>query len=967
MKFRPLTAAILAFAALVPTYAPGWSMKTHVWVGQQVLREVQMNGKVTIAGREYPVPAHVAIALQSNPGNYLMGHLGPDAFPDAIVGQTTIHPGIDSGWPTDLWLRHLLKNASSAEEVAFSYGFAGHAAGDVFAHTYVNAYAGDIFLLTSQTSGREVERRHFVLEKYIDTKVPQTSLDDLKTATSFARDRLILDRDIFDQYGRVDTAHHLRAMFLVRDAVNNLDREHSKLVAQLTDWGAQFLKQQAKLAIDAASAKHLVELAQAGLDVESKALEVKQGAYDFAKNRLGEARDIVKRNPELITLNENLLIQQTKLAADAFAEATRIAAEVNKAIGDIQKRISNLRGQLGNLACELLLYPPAVKKCKEAAGNINEAISSAEQEISGQRERQRVADSTAREAAAARDRIKQTLDSLKQQLDTATRGLADTSYETAVAVADADIKLERELIVLKQKGLDEAKKVQAAIEKELGKLTPIIDELKKAVDRYNIVTLLIKNWLADIGTATEEYIKASHKAALLMAGGGGNPLDPYTDWYSCYGQVFVAVPKQVGQVACLAKEYVKNIQDSVNAAIDSLPEILRWLIFPTREATNQAMRKIKPELENAAIRIGSFLTNPTTVDFLLLLAKPENATREKLVSVFQEDNSRLKLIRFDDVASLVDRDLSLTDDILDPVKFAPLRHSVTLAKLALLGPAELNDVINDLAGTRTSGRYGSPIYPLGERNFSVMLDAVRSIDGNHQWQAYGLPYPRRLGVAHGSPLGSRYGYDYFQDHGKGLRIWADRYLREKVFLKIFNDPVIGVLGERPELRWPKYKFPACPANPFPATQSDGGEILSFDRQCVDSSDPSRPVADRPFANARDYERRYFSCDDPKSRVGFATIVSSHTYRGAAQRRAKTLADEFPDMHFEVHDPVPGSRFWAVMSSRCATIELSSDAREVAISRGIAQDAYLVKGGSQRIRSRHVAACYACVSSSTQRR
>lgn len=422
--------------------AHAWGLKTHVWVGQQVLNDALDDGHLTIAERKYPLPDHILRALTEYPDRYLMGHMGPDVFPDPIVGQTTTHPGVEHGWQTDDWLRHLLRNASNSEDIALTYGFVGHASGDIFAHTYVNAYTGSIFELTNQPSAREVERRHFVLEKYIEALTPAARnltgnvilLDsDLKTATSFARDRLILHRDVAKQYSKVGSAFHLNAMYEVRRTVENFDREIGKVIGQLTEWGSKYLKEHAKLTVDLASAKHLVELAQQPLNAEEEALRLKVQAYEFASRQLSEVRDIVKRNPELITLNESLLIQQTKVAADALAEATRVAAEVNNQIESLNSRIKKLRGRIAELACNLLTYPPAVNKCKEAVTKLNEELSELENKITLAQERQAVAEKAANEAAALRDNTKRELDRLKEHLNTAARGLADKTYEGAIS------------------------------------------------------------------------------------------------------------------------------------------------------------------------------------------------------------------------------------------------------------------------------------------------------------------------------------------------------------------------------------------------------------------------------------------------------------------------------------------------------------------------------------------------------
>ncbi|MGV8898719.1 MAG: hypothetical protein ACOH2B_05665 [Burkholderiaceae bacterium] len=934
---KVMVCSLYCTLTLISIPASPWGLKTHLWVGQQVVQDVVDDGAVTILGRSYAIPPHVVDAIRFFPDRYLMGHLGPDVFPDPIVGQTTVHPGVEHGWQTDQWVQHLLRSASSAEEVAFAYGFAGHASGDIFAHTYVNSYAGAIFELTNKNSGSEVERRHFVLEKYIEGKTPPVPAG-LATATTFARDKLIFDSQVFKEYGRVGTAHHLRAMYLVRESVINFERDIGNIHSQLTTWGADYLKAHARLTIDLATAKHAVQLAEGALKAEEEALKLMVQVYDFAKNRLAEVQDIVKRNPELVTFNEQALLQATKRAAEAVADAARIAAEVVNAINSLENTINGLADKISNLFCDII--GGVLPECDE----LRERISNLRDQISGQRQRKEAAEALVRETAAARDQIREKVDSLKQQLDTAAKGIADGTYEGAVRAAELDIKLQQELLAQKQKALEEAKKVQQRVEAELNKVIPVVDQIKEAADRYNPITLALKNWLNDIDIAAEEYVKTSHRASQMMLNNNGSPLDAYKEWFDCYGQVFMAEPRQIGQAGCLLKKHLEDIKNEVDRAIDGLPELIRWLVFPSREITKRAEKELRGQLEKGGVKILAFLTSPTTADFLMLLANPENATREKLTLVFREDKSKLRLIRFDDVAALVDRDLALDGGQLNPAKFAPLNHSVILAKLSLLGPDVLNQLVADLVPSYDSPHYAAPLYRSSERNFSLLIDAVRNIDGNHQWQAYGLPYPRRAGVPHAGPKASHYGHDYFTDHSKGLRIFVDPFLRERVFLKLFPASALGVLGERKELRWPAYRFPECPANPFPSTQDARGVLMEADRRCVDSPAPDQPMGKRPFANAAEYGTRYFWCDRVKKDVPtYATIVASPRSRSTADRFVDVFTRQFPDMQFDVHRPVHGSNRWAVMAARCATKELSAEAKSVAMSRGIAHDAYVVYG------------------------
>jgi hypothetical protein len=170
---RRLLLLTLGLIAVHSIPVAAFKPRTHVWVGQQVLNDLA-DGCTDLVGegscvtittcvnqrdgiyypwspdslcrdREYRVRPDISNALLRHSAAYRAGHIGPDAFPDLMVGQTTAHPGLAGGWQTDDWLSWLLKHRSDGEaELAFAYGYLGHAAGDIFAHTYVNTYAGGV-------------------------------------------------------------------------------------------------------------------------------------------------------------------------------------------------------------------------------------------------------------------------------------------------------------------------------------------------------------------------------------------------------------------------------------------------------------------------------------------------------------------------------------------------------------------------------------------------------------------------------------------------------------------------------------------------------------------------------------------------------------------------------------------------------------------------------------------------------
>ena len=185
--------ATLLFNVMLPT-ALAWKPTTHVYFADIVLADALDDGKVTIqrvdyvSGEilgdigEYAVDPDILAALQSHAAQYRAGTIGPDAYPDIVTGQQVIHPDpeltdIEQG--SDAWLSHLWAQAYSDAYKdnlavrAFVVGFLTHAAGDLYAHTFVNNFTGEAFTF----SPVENAVKHVLLEDYIDKRLPQDALD----------------------------------------------------------------------------------------------------------------------------------------------------------------------------------------------------------------------------------------------------------------------------------------------------------------------------------------------------------------------------------------------------------------------------------------------------------------------------------------------------------------------------------------------------------------------------------------------------------------------------------------------------------------------------------------------------------------------------------------------------------------------------------------------------------------------
>ncbi|MBF0300672.1 MAG: zinc dependent phospholipase C family protein [Oligoflexia bacterium] len=190
---------IILFSLSFLKQAHAFKVDNHILIGQEVLNNLNKcqfsAGKpcVNMIKSEFknlPINSEIAEALNKYPEYYRMGNSGPDVFPDIVSGQTAIHPGVrttkgnkivKSGFATGEWLDLLIKKALSLNDknarlkaLAFSYGYAGHISGDVFAHTYINRFAGDIFDFANGEA--EAERRHMAVENYMAQNYPNKVL-----------------------------------------------------------------------------------------------------------------------------------------------------------------------------------------------------------------------------------------------------------------------------------------------------------------------------------------------------------------------------------------------------------------------------------------------------------------------------------------------------------------------------------------------------------------------------------------------------------------------------------------------------------------------------------------------------------------------------------------------------------------------------------------------------------------------
>ena len=254
-------------------------------------------------------------------------------------------------------------------------------------------------------------------------------------------------------------------------------------------------------------------------------------------------------------------------------------------------------------------------------------------------------------------------------------------------------------------------------------------------------------------------------------------------------------------------------------------------------------------------KIAGRMVAPSTVGLLEQIYHPSRITREKINEVYRK--GRNGQLEFECVSDWVDTDLGLLPPpedegvledrpcrevasgerkkFLNPQTFAPIVHSITMAKIALLDRERVYKLAQDLSPSDEIAGVIELSKPFDWRpkkprenagRYSVILDTARNLDGSYQWQGVALPYPQRKqfgGEERGPESGypSRRGTAEHTEDGiatnsrrKGFPYYQTHDLREHVFRKLFPVPFEGSILRRKEMQPPRYPFIPCTADPF---------------------------------------------------------------------------------------------------------------------------------------------------------
>jgi hypothetical protein len=860
------------------TNAYSFDLKTHLWVAQQLLNDVVKNKTITINEKRYELNKEVLSALINNPAHFRMGTLGIDVFPDPIVGQITAHPGLNNGWKTDDWIQHVLNSASTPAEIAFAYGYACHAAMDIFAHTYVNAYSGDIFLLTDEII---VERRHFALEKYIGNNLPPLlSVDgqvlsdyaSLVTAPSgFLSKTFILNNKLTGEYVKSGSLH-LVAMNGVYNVVKEIDNANQDIISTLSTNYFNLLKEEQRLIFELDKKVSLTAQAGLQLNLAKEALDLKIAANNILLEKIKFERDlinsgiiakkdiedIIQQKHKLISDGNNLVHSFENEIIDKKANIAKIVSDITglpatiEVIKYIERWIPGVPYICGTKSCRNCRWCPSYpcpkwcnskKLVRDAIKSVvdNPAIKELE------KQKNKLIDEIAN--------IERTISRAKSDIVSATNDIAQKTEElnnliTNIALSEANelnYKAQKEILETEIETLqltyNQAREIYEKVKKEeddlRGRLEAFVDQFinvaKDLIERYNLLHLMLENWKGDIEKACVQYINAGEDFSKDILSNKGNGFSHYTDWYKCWSPVFTAIPSEVPQTVCSLTDYYTKLNSEIDKVIEKLGP-LQYLLNPTKKLKEHLEKEAKKSMEYAAIQISNHIFGKETTDFFLMISGREVVTTQKLIEIFKEDGSGKSLLTFDDITVVVNKEMGIAGErkIIDFEKFASLYNAVQLSKLSVLSGRSLNKLYSDYLGDKKTA-YGKTLYPdLDNSNFTILNKAVSSIDGSCQWMHTSVPLYRHSGFDQKWPEDRVYGYSHCTDDGFGFRLWVDEPSRENIFNVIFKGPLTPELYAYSSYNYENKRFIPCVENPFPNTVNNNCRVLESNTFCNDS-------------------------------------------------------------------------------------------------------------------------------------
>lgn len=849
-KILSVLTIVLAVTVANSTYA--FDLKTHAVIGNEVLADAQ-DGSVSIAPfGEFAVAPWVLESLNRYPDMYLLGTLGPDVLPDFVAGQVTAHAAPEGGWNSDDWIKYVIGYESSSASIsvasnALSYGYLSHAAADVFAHTYVNTYAGDAFEFGDEDKG-VVELRHFLLERYIANYLPyEVDVDSIFGGG--------VTYESFEKTGPSPHEHELAQGRYMIDFFL-LQVGHGTLPSDISDPSSDYNRSLEFLGTLVPSQDAIASLQEYLRWQLSNNIIHRFRIFNPSPYTYGYYMEYLEDNPVYVEWEPGVETRPVRTSSSWESRVT-------EALTDKFIRDDKVASEYQNVGTASYLYhmDKIEEDFNENARTLNIIRDWIKRELTSELERKAYLDLLVQRYSENGTEVFYPMEiRAVDSQDIPICNGSEAGGIQCIHMDDLDIcdtrhpehygtkeylselyqnwllgncpgmvisQIESEIIGATAEEIYNLYPELEQIANDLGLGRLSYDEAQEMLilvagliifyETFDIeslvVDLALKKYLAhSVTAANEAYLAANIETAKRIMEGASleDTAEPLSDWLLCHAPIYTGKIYGSNEVCKIADAGVVALQEF----LESMEGVARHLAEQTGltdEALSivNAYQEFEQSVNNVVREHGEKIVEQVLseeqMDFILLLSR--NISDETLNAAFLNKGYNSSLLAIPDMASRVKAEMYLdTSGNLDVEKFSPIFNAVQLTKLSLLSQSEFDRLLG-MGGV--SLNYSDFI---DAGRFNVLFSWVGSLDGNHQWMSESPEYFRddnNISIER-----------YFYSLDDGFDIWNQNEARENVFKKIFKGPLSKgieypeMIGEAPVLGT-DIDTRVCEGDPFP--------------------------------------------------------------------------------------------------------------------------------------------------------
>ncbi len=786
MLFRLSCVAVLC---LPTASAQAFGTRTHAWLAERAVAEISRDCRLEIAGRRYAVSTESCAAIRSAPGAFVAGATGNSHFPDPVSARITLRQGVAGGWSSGEWLRQLVQKADNPAALAFALGTVFQAGQEVFANSYINAFAGGPF---SWSASDTVLQRHVAIERYLDAHLPASDAPPIgaQIPLPFLRSAWLEDDAVLAQYRQLPAAAHLLAMHDLAATLEASRRDMDSVRVMAEDMLAYY---------------SAMPLTQEDLRTEFGSVIALQKMQRLAAEKQAAANEARWLNAKaMATRRSNELAR----SSEALQQLDTERAALQQRLQQQEKKLATLPAQDSRQDCR----------------NVRKWINAREWTSNRVCQSVPVANPAHARARSARNALHRQLLAL------------DEKFQVAVAHKQlADMQLAEMQPLLQQADSARQRHVNAGLEADsLSQLLALradaMQSLRQLLARLGEVARLQQQWQAGIVAAEDDFLRLALHGGPYDGPDAGQQtlLTAYRQWLSCSGRVFLASAQVTGDEC---RQEIPAVQlQALFAQVEAA------LAAPALQAVSgfyqglrqSAVANLQAGVQHADHALRDFMADVSPLARLSRLDEAGTGGRQQLQDLLAAPVDEA-LLRLRNGAGLVDADAGIHDGgALQMPAFHALQYADRYARLSLLPGRELNRLAGRMAGMHFA-RW--KLHPENSARYSLLYASLRSMDGNQQWQPFGLPYARTAGTAQPENAGQRhFGYGPADGGEAGLAIFINTEARQKIFHPLFPQP-LSLLETHPRLQAPNYPFPSCAENPFPVTFLNTGAAVAADRIC----------------------------------------------------------------------------------------------------------------------------------------